>query len=70
MADRSEADIMRQVAWRLLPFLGIGYYVNALDRSNIAVAAEQSAQARMIVESHRRAPYRFSRTLDGTWNRM
>ena len=39
MADCSEADIMRQVAWRLLPFLGIGYYVNALDRSNIAVAA-------------------------------
>jgi ACS family tartrate transporter-like MFS transporter len=39
MADRSEADVMRQVAWRLLPFLGIGYFVNALDRSNIAVAA-------------------------------
>jgi MFS transporter, ACS family, tartrate transporter len=39
MADRGEADIMRRVAWRLVPFLGIGYYVNALDRSNIAVAA-------------------------------
>src|SRR5271170_5807181 len=39
MADRSEADVMRRVAWRLVPFLGLGYYVNALDRSNIAVAA-------------------------------
>jgi MFS transporter, ACS family, tartrate transporter len=39
MADRSEANVMRQVAWRLVPFLCIGYYVNALDRSNIAVAA-------------------------------
>lgn len=36
---RGEADIMRRVAWRLIPFLGLGYYVNALDRSNIAVAA-------------------------------
>jgi ACS family tartrate transporter-like MFS transporter len=39
MADVIEADVMRRVAWRLVPFLGLGYYVNALDRSNIAIAA-------------------------------
>jgi MFS transporter, ACS family, tartrate transporter len=39
MADFGGADVMRRVAWRLVPFLGLGYYVNALDRSNIAVAA-------------------------------
>jgi MFS transporter, ACS family, tartrate transporter len=39
MAQINEADVMRRVAWRLVPFLGLGYYVNALDRSNIAVAA-------------------------------
>jgi MFS transporter, ACS family, tartrate transporter len=39
MAHINEADVMRRVAWRLVPFLGLGYYVNALDRSNIAVAA-------------------------------
>ncbi len=39
MAQVNEADVMRRVAWRLVPFLGLGYYVNALDRSNIAVAA-------------------------------
>jgi ACS family tartrate transporter-like MFS transporter len=39
MAELRERDIMRRVAWRLVPFLGLGYYVNALDRSNVAVAA-------------------------------
>ncbi len=39
MTQIQEADVMRRVAWRLVPFLGLGYYVNALDRSNIAVAA-------------------------------
>jgi MFS transporter, ACS family, tartrate transporter len=39
MAPISEAEVMRRVAWRLVPFLGLGYYVNALDRSNIAIAA-------------------------------
>src|SRR5580658_10144762 len=39
MMNVIETDVMRRVAWRLVPFLGLGYYVNALDRSNIAIAA-------------------------------
>ena len=39
MPDIIETHVMRHVAWRLVPFLGLGYYVNALDRSNIAIAA-------------------------------
>src|ERR1700748_636725 len=39
MANDVEATVMRKVAWRLLPFVGCGYFFNALDRSNIAVAA-------------------------------
>jgi MFS transporter, ACS family, tartrate transporter len=39
MAPVSEQAIMRRVAWRLVPLLGIGYFVNALDRTNVAVAA-------------------------------
>jgi ACS family tartrate transporter-like MFS transporter len=39
MPDVIGTDVMRRVAWRLVPFLGLGYYVNALDRSNIAIAA-------------------------------
>src|ERR1700759_5746443 len=39
MANNVEATVMQKVAWRLLPFVGLGYYVNALDRSNVAVAA-------------------------------
>jgi len=39
MTDVVEHVVMRRVAWRVLPLLGFGYYVNALDRSNIAVAA-------------------------------
>jgi MFS transporter, ACS family, tartrate transporter len=34
-----EAALMRKIAWRLLPFVGLGYFFNALDRSNIAIAA-------------------------------
>ena len=34
-----ENATMRKVAWRLLPFVGFGYFFNALDRSNIAIAA-------------------------------
>ena len=39
MAPVIEAALMRKVAWRLLPFVGLGYFFNALDRSNIAIAA-------------------------------
>jgi len=39
MALVVEAAVMRKVAWRLLPFVGLGYFFNALDRSNVAVAA-------------------------------
>jgi ACS family tartrate transporter-like MFS transporter len=39
MALVVEATVMRKVAWRLLPFVGLGYFFNALDRSNVAVAA-------------------------------
>ncbi len=34
-----EATVMRKVAWRLIPFLCIGYVINALDRYNISIAA-------------------------------
>ncbi len=34
-----EQSAMRKAAWRLVPFLGLAYFVNALDRSNVAVAA-------------------------------
>ena len=30
---------MRKVAWRLIPFLSIGYMINALDRFNVSMAA-------------------------------
>jgi MFS transporter, ACS family, tartrate transporter len=39
MAGVVEAAVMRKVAWRLLPFVGLGYFFNALDRSNVAIAA-------------------------------
>ena len=48
MADFAGADVIRRVAWRLLPFLGLGYYVNALDRSNIAVAALTIAAVALV----------------------
>jgi MFS family permease len=34
-----EAAIMRKVAWRLVPFLSLGYLINALDRFNVSIAA-------------------------------
>jgi ACS family tartrate transporter-like MFS transporter len=34
-----EAGIMRKVAWRLVPYLCIGYVINALDRYNVSIAA-------------------------------
>jgi ACS family tartrate transporter-like MFS transporter len=39
MASIDEQAFMRRVAWRLVPFLGVAYFVNALDRSNVAIAA-------------------------------
>jgi ACS family tartrate transporter-like MFS transporter len=34
-----EDAVMRKVAWRLIPFLSIGYMINALDRFNVSMAA-------------------------------
>ena len=34
-----EQSVMRKVAWRLVPFLGLAYFVNALDRFNVSIAA-------------------------------
>ncbi len=34
-----ENAVMRKVAWRLIPFLSIGYMINALDRFNVSMAA-------------------------------
>lgn len=34
-----EARVMRKVAWRLIPFICIGYVINALDRYNVSIAA-------------------------------
>jgi ACS family tartrate transporter-like MFS transporter len=34
-----EAAVMRKVAWRLVPFLCVGYVINALDRYNVSIAA-------------------------------
>ena len=39
MALDLETAVMRKVAWRLIPFLSLGYLINALDRFNISVAA-------------------------------
>jgi MFS transporter, ACS family, tartrate transporter len=39
MAIDFEAAVMRKVAWRLVPFLSIGYLINALDRFNVSIAA-------------------------------
>lgn len=39
MAIDYEAAVMRKVAWKLVPFLSIGYLINALDRFNISIAA-------------------------------
>jgi ACS family tartrate transporter-like MFS transporter len=34
-----ENSVMRKVAWRLVPFLGLAYFINALDRFNVSIAA-------------------------------
>jgi MFS family permease len=39
MAIDFEAAVMRKVAWRLVPFLSVGYLINALDRFNVSIAA-------------------------------
>src|SRR6204780_5916506 len=39
MATVQEHSVMRRVAWRLVPFLGLAYFINALDRFNISIAA-------------------------------
>jgi MFS transporter, ACS family, tartrate transporter len=39
MAADLELQVMRKVAWRLVPLLSIGYLVNVLDRFNISFAA-------------------------------
>src|ERR1700722_14411543 len=39
METVQEHSVMRKVAWRLVPFLGLAYFINALDRFNISIAA-------------------------------
>jgi MFS transporter, ACS family, tartrate transporter len=39
MAADLELTVMRKVAWRLIPFLSLGYLINALDRFNVSIAA-------------------------------
>jgi len=39
MTPGFESTVMRKVAWRLIPFLSIGYMINALDRFNVSMAA-------------------------------
>jgi MFS transporter, ACS family, tartrate transporter len=39
MATGIEATVMRKVAWRLIPLLGLCYTINVLDRFNVSVAA-------------------------------
>ncbi len=39
MARTFEDGVMRKVAWHLIPFLSIGYMINALDRFNVSMAA-------------------------------
>src|ERR1700723_76874 len=39
MATVQEHSVMRKVAWRLVPFLGLAYFINALDPFNISIAA-------------------------------
>ncbi len=39
MTPGFESAVMRKVAWRLIPFLSIGYMINALDRFNVSMAA-------------------------------
>src|SRR6202167_5293248 len=44
-ANALEAQTMRAVSWRLLPFLNSAYLVNYIDRVNIGFAALQMNQA-------------------------
>jgi D-galactonate transporter len=37
--DAMRGRVMRKVAWRLSPFLGLLYFINYLDRTNISFAA-------------------------------
>jgi MFS transporter, ACS family, tartrate transporter len=39
MANELETAVMRKVAWRLVPLLGLCYFINVMDRFNVAVAA-------------------------------
>ena len=39
MAPGFENAVIRKVAWRLIPFLCLGYMINALDRVNVSMAA-------------------------------
>jgi MFS transporter, ACS family, tartrate transporter len=39
MTTDLEHSVMRKVAWRLVPFLGMAYFINALDRFNVSIAA-------------------------------
>ncbi|MDR3533441.1 MAG: MFS transporter, partial [Rhodopila sp.] len=39
MTPDLDDTVMRKVAWRLIPFLSIGYMINALDRFNVSMAA-------------------------------
>src|SRR5271165_3879747 len=41
----AEDVVMHKVAWRLIPFLSLGYLINALDRFNISIAALTMNQA-------------------------
>jgi ACS family tartrate transporter-like MFS transporter len=33
-----ERSVMRKVGWRLVPFLGLAYFISALDRFNVSIA--------------------------------
>ena len=45
MANDLETAVMRKVAWRLVPLLGLCYFINVMDRFNVAVAALTMNQA-------------------------
>jgi MFS family permease len=43
--DRLERETMRQVTWRLIPLLMLGYFCASLDRANIGMAATTMSPA-------------------------
>jgi MFS transporter, ACS family, tartrate transporter len=45
MPNELEAAVMRKVAWRLVPLLGLCYFINVMDRFNVSVAALKMNQA-------------------------